>query len=837
MGAPAEAENSLPIDSVLPEIVSSLRACPNLVLRAPTGAGKTTRVPLAIWRSGLCGEGWVVLVEPRRLAARAACTHMARQLSSQPGDLIGYQVRHEKRLSNATRVVAMTPGILLGRLVDDPTLEGIGAIVLDEFHERGIETDLILGMVRTIRETLRPDLKLVVMSATLDVKPLSEYLGDCRVVDSPGRLFPVVHLHAGVDRDTPLGTAMARGIRRMLEETPGDLLAFLPGMGEIRATERALEQVAAEFGVDILALHGDLPLDEQDRALRGGGRRRVVLATNVAESSVTVEGVTGVVDCTTARQLRHDPAVGLDRLEIRPISQASLTQRAGRAGRVAPGVCLRLCSEADARNRRPVDEPEVRRVDLAGPLLRLASIGELDSFEWLDAPSAAARAMALEQLEDIGALTGGKISRLGHRLSGLPMSPRLGMLLLAGKDLGVPGLAAATAAVLEEGDPRPRRGGGAYGQTPTPSPSDLLDILLELEEFERGGRASTIAANRAKWVLRARDQASRLIGALPGMEPGWDNAEPLGRALLAAFPSRLARRRETKSNRALLASGRGAKLADSSAVRDEELFIALDLMDAPGEATIRLASGIDRSWLAPEGFHSELDIRFDEKTNRVETRKRLGWHGLALEETDHPTPRDETTGELLAEAAWQRRETVFPKEDTPAGQFLARWRWLATEAPGLIPALDEVLERLVLSGLCHGLRGLGELAQADWLGAFAGRLSHQQSKDLDTHAPERMGLPSGNSVALSYEPGRPPVLAARIQELFGWKETPRIAQGKVRLLLHLLAPNYRPQQVTADLASFWNNTYQQVRKDLRGRYPKHPWPEDPWTAVAPQRRK
>jgi len=226
MGAPAEAENSLPIDSVLPEIVSSLRACPNLVLRAPTGAGKTTRVPLAIWRSGLCGEGWVVLVEPRRLAARAACTHMARQLSSQPGDLIGYQVRHEKRLSNATRVVAMTPGILLGRLVDDPTLEGIGAIVLDEFHERGIETDLILGMVRTIRETLRPDLKLVVMSATLDVKPLSEYLGDCRVVDSLGRLFPVVHLHAGVDRDTPLGTAMARGIRRMLEETPGDLLGF-----------------------------------------------------------------------------------------------------------------------------------------------------------------------------------------------------------------------------------------------------------------------------------------------------------------------------------------------------------------------------------------------------------------------------------------------------------------------------------------------------------------------------------------------------------------------------------------------------------------------------------
>ncbi len=821
----------LPIDTVLPEIVSALRECPNLVLRAPTGAGKTTRVPLELWRSGLAGQGWVALVEPRRLAARAACSQMARQIGGQPGDLVGYMVRHEKRVSAASRVVAMTSGILLARLVADPTLEGIGAVVLDEFHERGIETDLILGMVRTIRETLRPDLKLVVMSATLDVSPLVAYLGDCRVVDSPGRLFPVTQLHEPMDRDTPLATAMARGVRRLLEETPGDLLAFLPGMGEIRATARALELIAADFAVDILPLHGDLPLEEQDRALRGGGRRRVVLATNVAESSVTVEGVTGVVDCATSRQLRHDPAVGLDRLEVRPISQASLTQRAGRAGRVAPGVCLRLCSESDARNRRPTDEPEVRRVDLAGPLLRLASLGELDSFEWLNPPSPAARALALEQLDALGAISQGKITGLGRRLASLPMSPQLGILLLAGMDYGVPGLAAATAAVLEEGDPRPRW----PGHSPNPSSSDLLDILGLLEDFERGGRPDSLPGSRAKWLLRARDQVARLMGVRPGMEPVLDNAEALGLALLAAFPARLARRREPRSPRALLASGRGARLADSSAVREEELFIALDLMDAPGEAIIRLASGIDRSWLDPTGMQSQLDICFDEKTSRVETRKRLSWRGLLLEEVDHPTLRGEATAILLEAAAWQRR--AFPRPETPAGHLLARWRWLAVESPGLVPPFDEALEREVLLGLCQGLRGLAELENADWLGALAGRLTHQQSRDLDTHAPDRICLPSGNSVALTYETGRLPVLAARIQELFGWKETPRIAQGKVRLLLHLLAPNYRPQQVTDDLASFWNNTYLQVRKDLRNRYPKHHWPEDPWTAVVRPRRK
>jgi ATP-dependent helicase HrpB len=834
----------LPIDDVLPDFLAALGRQASVVLRAPTGAGKTTRVPPAILDAGLAANGRILMLEPRRLAARAAARRMTAERGGRLGDEVGYQVRFDRQCGPTTRILVVTPGILLRLLHDDPYLESTSVVVFDEFHERGLESDLALGMVRLVQQTVRPELRIVVMSATLAVEAVSAYLGGCPIVASEGRLYPVEILHEARPEQQLWPVAVARAVERTLDRTPGDLLVFLPGLHEIRQTARHLEAVAGERGLAVLPLHGDLPAEQQDAALLPQERRKVVLATNVAETSVTVEGVTGVVDSGLARLLIFDPRVGLDRLQLVPISRASADQRAGRAGRTQPGVCLRLWGAGAHRGRPEQTEPEIRRVDLAGAVLQLLCLGETDvsRFPWLEPPREAAVTQALALLHLLGAVADGRVTELGQAVVRLPVHPRLGRLLIEGQRLGQPQRVAMAAALLSERDPFSRSLDAREVAPRHATSSDVLDRVEALEEFERTGQAATalgmLNGSAARFVLRARDQLVRSLrpSRRPSAVPGLSEEEAVRRALLAAFPDRVARRREPGTARGVTVGGRGVRLASSSGVREGELFLSIDVDAGQKETLVRQASAIERDWLPAEQITSSVDVEFDPTSERVTAKRRVRFADLVIEEADAPPPADDQTARVLAAAAIADLERVLPPDDSPAGLYRTRVRCLREWMPELqLPSLDEEDLRELLTWLCLGRRSFAELRKADWLQAFQGRLTHTQRQAVEREAPERLAVPSGSHIALRYELGRPPVLAVRIQEVFGLTETPRIAGGRVPVLLHLLGPNFRPQQVTDDLRSFWTNTYPQVRKDLRARYPKHAWPEDPWTAT-PQSR-
>jgi ATP-dependent helicase HrpB len=823
--------SKLPIDDVLPQLLRELRATNALVLQAPTGAGKTTRVPPGIWDAGLSGGKQVVVLQPRRLAARATASRIARERSVKLGEEVGFQVRFEKQATRATRILVVTEGILLRRLQDDPFLDDVGVVVFDEFHERNLNSELALGMVRKIQQSVRPELKVVVMSATLAAQPIAAWLGGCPVVVSEGKLFPVeIEYSPTLDR-RPIAELVSRGVRQMLDQTPGDLLAFLPGVGEIRKTHELLEPLARERDLAIHELYGDLPAEQQDAVLQPGSRRKVILSTNVAETSVTIEGVTGVVDSGQARVLRFDPTVGLDKLQLEPISRASADQRAGRAGRLRPGVCLRLWPEAAHRSRPEFDEPEIRRLDLAGPLLQLKSWiePELDDFPWFEKPRDATVQQALALLERLDALHEGQITSLGQQMAKLPVHPRVARLLLAGQELGCVREAALAAALLSERDPflreaRPRAAN--YHAR-----SDVAERVAALAAFEDTGQGDLHRAG-AKSVLRVADQLLRQLGERNASSSR--DEEPLLRALLAAFPDRLAKRREPSSRRAVMVGGKGVVLAPQSVVgAHEELFLCIDTAADQGEGLVRQASAVDRAWLPEAHLQTRVEVEYDEAQDRLQARRRLYWDTLLLEESTASLPDAETTARALALAASQRFDRVYPPESEEAAEFVERVRSLAQWMPSLnLPSLDEAAIRELLPTVAYGCRSLADLRRAPWLMHLKNLFTHQQLQQIEREAPTRITVPSGSQIRLEYRAGKPPVLAVRIQELFGLTETPTIAGGRVRVLLHLLAPNYRPQQVTEDLKSFWANTYPQVRRDLRARYPKHAWPEDPWTAKA-----
>jgi ATP-dependent helicase HrpB len=864
---------ALPVDEVLPQIVAALRTAGAVVLKAPPGAGKTTRVPPAMLDAGFAnlaagsgssGAGEILLLQPRRVAARAAAARIAEERGGRVGDEVGYQVRFERRASRATRLLVCTEGVLLRRLQDDPFLERVAAVVFDEFHERSLDADLALAMTRRVRNEVRPDLKIVVMSATLDPGPIARYLDDCPTVESAGRTFLVAVEYLKFSPTDSLDRLAADGVRQLLAQTSGDLLAFLPGVVEIRRTQENLEAEAAQHRLAVMPLYGDLPLEEQQQVLRPAQQRKVVLATNVAETSVTIDGVTGVVDTGWARQMLFDARLGLNRLELTRISRASAEQRAGRAGRTAPGVCLRLWTEREQQALREFALPEIERVDLAEAALQLICWGETDvaKFPWFEAPPSAALAGALELLRRLGAVDDGGVTDLGRTMSRQPLQPRLARLLVEGERLGHGDRVALVAALLSERDPFFRRGPRA--QAEHHSDSDVLDRLAALEAFDRSNRRDSavgeLNAGAARQVLRAREQ---LVRQMRNAEFGVrnDRTDESGsaseiphsalrtphsddavlRALAVAFPDRLCKRREPKGRRGVMVGGRGVRLADESAVADAELFVAVELNESGGSETlVRQASAVERSWLPQDQIATTVETAFDAEREKVVAVRRTRFADLVLDEAPTALPRDVDPGAMLAAAVAERFDPAALVEDD-ARRYLARVRCLREWLPSLeLPDLGADPWRTLLPEWCAGKASVAELRASSPIFAVQARLTAQQIAAIEREAPERIEVPSGSRIVLEYEVGKPPVLAVRIQELFGLTATPRVAGGRIAVLLHLLAPNYRVQQITPDLASFWKNTYGEVKKELKRRYPKHAWPDDPLAAQAehrPQRNR
>lgn len=856
------ARAPLPIDAMLPSIVEALRDRKAAVVEAAPGAGKTTRVPPALLESGLAGASRIVMLEPRRVAARAAARRIAEENGWRLGDEVGYRIRFQARDSPATRILVVTEGVLLRMLQSDPLLDGVAVVIFDEFHERRLDADLALAMTRRVAREVRPDLRILVMSATLESAPIAAFLGTpddpAPVLESAGRAHPVRIDHvpraAGSD---PLAGIRA-GVAKALDEQVGDVLTFLPGVGEIKRATKRLAAIAAARDLEIVPLYGDLDSGQQDRALRRGPKRRIVLATNVAETSVTVDGVDAVVDSGLARVLRYDPASGLDRLELRPIARASADQRAGRAGRLGPGLAIRLWSAHEDRGLREQEAPEIGRVDLAGAVLQLLAWGEPDvaAFPWFEAPGPEAIARARALLVGLGAIDGRGVNPSGRAMARLGLHPRLARLLIAGRDAGRSVATARIAALLSERDivERVTSGSGPPPVVDAESDSDVLDRLAALDDFARHGWGETPAGplvrGRARHVLRVADHLARRAKAVlgpPGTSPDTTGGrvgsgrDALLRAILAAYPDRVARRRGDRDPRAVMVDGRGVQVASRSAVRAAKLFVCVEIKASHGgqrkEALAFQASAIDESWLDSigQGIVAVDDVVFDFDRQRVVGRRQRRFGDLVLDERERPAGAEEAAA-CLARAAAEDLDAALPLDDDSVAQF--RWRvarlraWLPDAD---LPALDEDALRGLLPTLTPGRRSFSELRRAPLLECLRGLLDHRALSLVEREAPDRVTLPSGRSRRLRYTEDGPPVLAVRIQDLFGVLETPTVARGRVPVLLHLLAPNQRPQQVTQDLASFWRNTYPEVRKELAGRYPKHAWPSDPRTAAPPRR--
>ncbi|HYN43579.1 MAG TPA: ATP-dependent helicase HrpB [Thermoanaerobaculia bacterium] len=842
---------ALPIDPFLPELVAALRHRGTLVLVAPPGAGKTTRVPPALLAAGLLRSGTLWVLQPRRVAARAAARRIASELGEAAGERAGYQIRDEGVRSARTRILVVTEGILTRRLLEDPSLPGVAGVMLDEFHERSRHADLALAMLREVRAALREDLLLVVASATLDPGPVAAFLADAHgpapVLSVPGRPFPVEVRHSDHADPRPLEARVVSAVRTALSEGPrGDVLVFLPGAFEIRRARGAVESMGEPL--DVRILHGDLPGAAQDAALAPApaDRRRVILATNVAETSLTIEGVSTVVDSGLARTLRFDPRSGLDRLVLGRIPRASAEQRAGRAGRLGPGLALRLFSRHEEQGLRPFEEPELFRTDLASPLLDVLLWTARDPalFGWFERPPAASMALALRLLRRLGAVEEDSYDPTprGRKMAALPVHPRLAALVLAGAERGLLREAAILAALVEERDVLAASRVFGGGTQDVDHASDLLLRLDLLDEAERSGlsrsRLSSLGLDpgAALTVLRLRDL---LLGRFsPGARPNRASEADLLRLVLAAYPDRIARRRRPAGAEAMLAGGTPLVFDSRCTVRSAELVAVIETFAAPsGPDRIRLASAVEREWLDElpgERVRTETVRSWDEASERVVARQRVVYDDLVLEEKEIPAPLDEDTARLLLEAARTDLHRAL-EPDAGVERLRARVAFLRRSMPELdLPPLDDDALAELLSGLVAGRRRLTQLRQTPLEPLLRARLGARALRLLDEHAPDSLPVPTGRDLPLRYDADGPPVLAVKLQELFGLAATPRVAGGRVPVLLHLLSPAGRPVQVTSDLASFWSTTYPAVRRELRGRYPKHPWPEDPWTA--PPRR-
>jgi ATP-dependent helicase HrpB len=866
---------SLPIDALLPEIVASLKRRPALVIEAPPGAGKTTRVPAALLDAGFAEAGEIVVLQPRRLPARLAAARVAEERGERLGDTVGYTVRFEEAAGPRTRLRFVTEGILTRRLLADPGLGGVAAVVLDEFHERHLAGDLGLALLADLSRR-RPDLRLVVMSATLDAEPVQDFLGDCPRIRSEGRLYPVQIEHVepaigpggsgGGRLDTrQLASDVAAAVRRVLREGPdGDLLVFLPGVGEIRRTAEALATLLREQDLLVLPLHGELSAAEQRRAVEPADRRKVILSTNVAETSVTIDGVVAVIDSGLARLPSLSPWSGLPTLTVQKISQASAVQRAGRAGRTRPGRAVRLYGRHDFDSRRSFELPEIARLDLAEPLLALHALGvrRPASFAWFEPPPPASMAAAEGLLRRLGAVDDeGAITATGRELLRFPVHPRLGRLIVEGQRRGVGEQAAALAALIGERDIRERGGlsfqrpGSAGAGDGADDDADLLARLESFNEARRSGfsrdalRSLGLDGRAVEGVERVRRQLVGNVSRRSSEPAGGARARPptpeavdedLAIATLAAFPDRVMKRRTGGAREAVLAGG-GVALIGAHPPGD--LLVAVDAEErgSAGQRTrsgvrIKLAVGIEPEWLldvGSAGLADQRSLRFDERTERVEELTALSYGQIVLEEARRPAPPSAEASALLAAAACAAGPaTLFP--DASLVELGARLALLAEATPGeQLPVLDPAGWQAAITATCEGHISFAELRQGGIEGLLASFLSPAIWQRLRAETPTRLRLPGGREVPIHYEPDRPPWIESRMQDFFGMQVGPAVARGRVPLVVHLLAPNGRAVQVTRDLAGFWRQHYPALRRELGRRYPRHPWPEDGASAVPP----
>lgn len=905
-----DARVRLPIDEVVGDVVAAMggggggRSSGNLVLVAEPGAGKTTRVAPAIFRSGILGENGILMLQPRRVAARASAERIAEENGWRLGEEVGYQVRFERRVGPRTRIKVVTEAILARQLLSDPELSGVGCVILDEFHERSIHSDLAIALLREVQQAVRPDLKIVVMSATMDAEAVAAFLGRgtggeegaAKVIRVPGRTFPVDVEYRVPRTGGRVEELAAEAVRAVMSggaaqgraagesgqaAQEGDVLCFLPGAEEIRRTGELLRwaERGGEGGEwEVLPLHGSLSFEEQRRALMPSarGRRKVILATNIAETSLTIEGVTTVVDSGLAREAGFDVGRGVDRLSLRRISRASAAQRAGRAGRTRPGRCVRLWTAREQAEMAEFDVPELHRVDLAPTLLTLMAwgVGDVKSFGWFEPPAEGLVDRGLRLLERLGAVerVNGegmgagryRVTAVGKRMAGLPVHPRVARLLVAARDAGMEELGAAVAAIVSEKDFR-YRGRGAERGPREVAGSDVevrLDLLgyAERRGFHPSLEGEGIDVAAARQVARTRDELLSRIRTVrrqgTGGESGWEDW------VVRAYPDRVCVRRESDATgaSAVMVGEGGAKdggvgvvLAPESAVRQGRLFVAVEVREddraTARQATVYLAHGVSEEALRaafPRAFTRGAMCTYDAEKDKVVGRVQTRYLGLVLEERDDARVEDDAAAEALTDAVLPGlTERLLRDEEAVQlmGRLMLARRWVATPAGAAWPEWESGwgAYREKVKEAMRGCRQLAEFSAVKFLRSL---LEWPLDRLLEEQVPARWEVPTGNRIAIDYssvvarseEPGEGvgkggPRLAVRLQEMFGARETPRVCGGRVAVTLELLSPGYKPVQVTQDLVSFWGNTYEQVRKDLRARYPKHSWPEDPTSAV------
>ncbi len=838
----------LPIEALLPAVEQALRSGPNLVIQAEPGAGKTTRVPPYMLAMGLLGDGQLIVAQPRRLAARMAAHRVAEQLGEPVGRTVGYQVRFESKVSAATRICFVTEGLLVRRMRDDPGLDGVAAVVLDEFHERHVDTDLALALLARLQRMRRPELRIVVMSATLDPGPVAAFL-EAPALHSEGRAHPVEVEYQPGRSDRSLESRVADALRHLGKSgLDGSVLVFLPGAREIAASAKACGSVAQGLGLEVVALHGQLPAAEQDRAVRPGPRPKLILATNVAETSITIDGVAAVIDSGLARRPSHDPWSGLPTLTLAKVAQASAEQRAGRAGRTRAGRCVRLYAQHDLMRRPAFDEPQLARLDLAGAMLDLRAHGihQADALAWLDAPPVAAVEAADGLLRRLDAITEtGKLTAVGEQMLRYPTHPRLARLLVESVRRGVVRLGVTAAALLGE---RPLRRHDPRGEGPRLDAA-AADVLAEIELLD-GMRSDSGLARRhgidggaRQQVERVRRQLADRVGRSKARSTTPE--DDLCISMLMGFPDRVARveTRAGQRDRLVMAGGGDAELSAGSAVHGASLVVAAvaEQRHEPGHrgprTIVRSAAAIEPEWLlelSGDALVDGVQARFDPKRERVEATAQTRYEGVVIESTPLATMPPEATA-LLYEAALARGPAAFVSDPGKLDAWLARVAFVAQHHPDT-RALGQAQIADALRHMCQGRRSFAQLRKADLMVHLRGSLPPDGLAALARLAPERVSLPGGRKLSVHYEPDRPPWVESRLQDFFGSARGPTVADGRVALVLHLLAPNRRAVQVTTDLAGFWERHYPELRKALMRRYPRHAWPDDPRTASPPPPR-